>query len=247
LGAPTSGGPYSEQPGGSYLEQPVAGGPPPSLRFPASPPRRRGRLLVGALVGLLLGALIAGPLGFYLGNRDDSGGDKAAAGPSASGTLSPFHANQLAVNEPKFSSDVIPVARPWLPWVGRCRSNADPGGPPLGSGETSRTLCRYGGVAINFVGYTSINERDLARQYRERLHQESQGLTPGMEAPSKRTAPASGTSGSYVEYGLRTDRVISGIWWNRDELPAAVYVEAFWNEDISARWEPMRGLWAMYS
>jgi hypothetical protein len=228
------------------------GAPAWQPRIVPSPPPPRGRLLLGLLVGLVAGVLAAGPAGYLLGGRTaerPGPPGPTTPGPSSTPSLPPFEANQLALNKPKFQADLAPLAEPWLPRVGGCLTNTEPGGPKLGTGERARVLCRLGVVAVNFVSYSSSIDKDQARAYRQRLNAEGQQLAPGLAESARKAGGSGGPAGNYIEYALRNSsgRTISGVWWDRDDSPAAVYIETLWEEGLGAKWEPLRDLWQRHS
>jgi hypothetical protein len=202
-------------------------------------------------IGLAVGLVVAAPIGYLVGNSRTG---KAPPAPTSSaqqlsaGPLPLFEQTQQTLNKAKFEGDLQAFAEPWLPWLGGCVNNHDPGGTKLEAGERSRVLCRYGGTAVNFVLYNSNAERDDARSYRQRLSVDAHQMAPGLTEPTRKTGK-SGVSGDYVEYTLRdgSQRVIAGLWWDREDAPVGLYIETLWQEGLGGKWEPLRNLWQRYS
>jgi hypothetical protein len=245
--------------GDPLLGAPAEGSPGWRPRIEPTPrPPRRGRLVIFAVIGLLAGLLIAAPVGFIVGSRnaDDSTEPKSAnsAAPSASASLGPFEASQLALNKTKFDGELATFAEPWLPWIGGCSTNTEANGPKLNAGEKTRIFCRYGGPSvIFFVLYNSVAERDKARLSRERQNLDADQLAPGVKPSASRggasgtpsAAPGGAAGVTYVEYAFRNSagRTIAGIWWGRNDSPASAYLEVPWEEGLGAKWEPIRDIW----
>jgi hypothetical protein len=211
-------------------------------RIAPSPPRRS---VLPVLIAVVLAVLIAGPGGYLAATLTSNDKDpKPEPSPVASSELPPFEANQRDANRAKFNSDLAAFAENWLPYVGGCISDTDPGNNRLQQGEKSRISCRAGGLGISFVLYTSIADRDAIRVHREKQNREGGALAPGVAAPSVK-AGASGKSGNYVEYAFRdgTGKTIAGIWWDRQDLAVTAYVEAAWTNDLRDSWEPLREVW----
>jgi hypothetical protein len=196
----------------------------------------------------LVVAILVGVGGYFLGAGTGRG---KAATPSAapSGSLHPFEANQMALNEPKFSGDLVPLAKPWLPYLGACVSDTDGGGPKLLSDETRHVFCRYGGVSVHFAQYKSGTALGVERTYRQQLNLTTDSLAPGQEAPARKSGAVSHVPGDYVEYALKGDdgRPLCGIWWNRDNSSAAAFTEALCQDGPGGSWAPLRDLWQRYS
>ncbi|MEH1097890.1 hypothetical protein [Micromonospora sp. CPCC 205561] len=240
-GAPTSApaAPTSAQPATSH--DPFAS----SGRRIAPAPRERRRmpwLLVG--VGALVLALLAGGGGFALGN---AGGPEEGpvAAPSSSPSLAPYEATQFSINKAKFEGELAPLAEPWLARIGGCAADTDAGGPKLPADEKRHVFCRYGGVSLHFALYRAKAEKDAARAYRQQLNLAGGALAPGLREATRTTGGVSGAAGSYVEYALKgdDDRTICGLWWDRDDVDAAFYVETLCEAGIAGNWDALRDLW----
>jgi hypothetical protein len=192
-------------------------------------------------------AVLLGVGGYFLGAGTGHAKPSPAATPSPS--MHPFEANQLALNEPKFSGDLVPLAKPWLPYLGSCISDTDTGGPKLLADETKHVFCRYGGVSVHFAQYKSLTAVGLERTYRQQLNLTTDSLAPGQEAPSRKSGAVSKVPGDYVEYALKGDdgRPLCGMWWNRDNSTGAVFVEGLCQEALGGSWAPLRDLWQRFS
>ena len=228
-------------------------------RITPSPPPQRGRPVLAALAGLVVGLLIFAPTGYFVGTRifgDRSGDDgrPAATTPGGGGTgsLPPYESSQLALNKAKFDGDLATLAESWLPWVGRCTANTDPRGPELKAGEQTRVLCEYSNVNVYFIRYTSIAERDKERLDRTRQHIDAQTLTPGAVKEADKAATSGHTSGSYVEFAYRVGsgsrtRTTCGAWWDDADTPVGAYLVTLWTEGLGDKWEPLRDIWQRHS
>lgn len=244
-GWPATGGypPGPYQPGG-YPGVGYPGG------APASPPQGPRKLILGVVGGLLVGALLAGTVGYLVGANtgEDRPGDATSS--PAPGGLRPYESAQLAINKEKFSGDLAVLAERWLPWVSGCAANTDEGGPQLPADEKVHVFCRYGDVSAHFAEYSSAGTRDAARAYRYRLNLDAADLAPGMEKPARKRGGSSNASGNYVEYAFRGSdkQPLCGIWWDRDDsTSAAFYLETLCQQDLGGKWEPLRDLWQRYS
>jgi hypothetical protein len=229
---------------------PAAEGAPPAWqpRIVPSPPPQRGKLILGLVIGLVAGMLIAAPATYFLApSRDDGAKPRTDPSPSASrAALQAFEQNQANLNKAKFSGDLVPMAQPWLPYMSSCLLNTDDGGPRLGTDESTHVMCRYGGVFVHFVTFKGPLERDRSRAFRQRLNGESKALAAGMEEPSRKPRTSDKTVGTYLEYALKNSeqRVLTGIWWDPEgDKPIAMYVEARWEEVLGGSWDPLRDLW----
>jgi hypothetical protein len=196
----------------------------------------------------LVVALLAGVGAYFLGTAT---GGKPAATPSAapSPSLHPFEAKQKALNEVKFSGDLVPLAQPWLPYMGLCIADTDPRGPKLLSDESRHVSCRYGSVALNFGLFKTEAAVGTERAYKEKLKLPDDTLVPGHQAPTRKAGGVSHAQGDYVEYSLKGQdgRPLCGIWWNRDDSSAGMYMEALCIESLGGSWAPLRDLWQRYS
>jgi hypothetical protein len=222
-------------------------------------PQQRSRLGLGLLIGLLIGLVAFGPGGYALRMWTTEPGTTVAGptptpAPTASGSaaLPPYEASQLALNEAKFDGELTAFAESWLPWLGGCAKNGEPGGPRLSQAERTRIFCEIGGLNAFFVEYTSIAERDKARLLRSRLNIDARQLTPGVGPPAGEKAGASGTvKGGYVEYAFREGsganaRVVASVWWDDADAPVAGFLQGPWTS-VGEKWEPIRDVWQRYS
>jgi hypothetical protein len=214
---------------------------------PAPPGKSTRRLLTVVVVGLIV-ALLTAAGGYFLGAATSG---KPTAGPSAtpSPALPLFEANQKALNEVKFSGDLVPLAQPWLPYLGGCLSDTDLDGPKLLADETRHVFCRYGGVSVHFAQYKSEAAMNNERDYRRQLNQTTDSLAPGQQVPSQKKGGLSHAQGDYVEYALKGSdgRPLCGIWWNLAHSSGAMFMEALCHEVLADQWAPLRDLWQRYS
>lgn len=244
VGSPTSGPPQQS------WNSPVREEPIPALGDVNARPSG-SRALVWTLVAAVIVAVLAGVGGYFLGaGSKDQAGNDPVPGPSASASpsLGTFERAQATLNKAKFDGDLLPLATPWLADMGGCATNTDTGGPKLPSDETKHVFCRHGGVSVHFAQYASQTERDAGRAFRIQLSVTSPGLAPGQGAPGPKTG-GSGATGQYVEYALKESdgRALCGIWWNRDDGNAAVFMEALCEEVLGGDWQPFRDLWQRHS
>jgi hypothetical protein len=226
-------------------------------RIEPSPPGQN-RLGLGLLIGLLAGLLVFGSGGYLLRMWTGESGTPVAgptptpAAPTASASLPPYEASQLKVNQDKFGGALAPFAESWLPWMGNCAKNGEPGGPRLARAERTRVFCEVGGLNVFFVEYTSIAERDKARLLRTQLNIDARQLTPGAAPPVERTAAPSGDgAGGYVEYAFREGsgagaRVVASVWWDRADAPVAGFLQGPWTS-VGESWEPIRDVWRRHA
>jgi hypothetical protein len=227
-----------------------AGAGYPGGAAPAASPSRT-KWVLGVVIGVLAGALVAGTLGYVIGaaGADEKPNDPTSR-PGPETSLRPYEARQLALNKEKFSGDLAVLAEPWLPWVGACAANTDPNGPKLPADEKVHVFCRYGNVSVHFAEYNSAANRDNARAYRHRLNLDGFDLVPGMGQPARKHGGSTNAQGNYVEYAFRGSdgRALCGIWWDRDDsTSAAFYLETLCQETLAGTWEPLRDLWQRYS
>jgi hypothetical protein len=226
----------------------VAGGP----RIVPTPKPPRNRLLPGILVGALAGLLLFAPAGYLLRLATAP----AAVAPTATATAtastdsapSAFQRNQLALNQHKVSGDLATFARSWLPYVSGCATNADTGGPKLGGGESTRVLCHYGSVAVYFVEFASLADRDKAVGRRKAMNSDAKQMLPGVAELRQQKSSSGNANGNYIEYGFQGNgHTYAGLWWDDRDAPIGGFVVADWHEGLSDDWGPLRDLWKSYS
>lgn len=205
------------------------------------------RFTTGLVIGLVV-ALVAGVGAYILGTAT---GGKPVAQPSAtpSPSLGLFEANQKKLNEAKFTGELAPLAKPWLPYLGACISNTDPKGPTLHADETAHVFCLYGGVQVHFAQFKSAADTHSERALREQLNQTNGSFAPGQQAPTQKTGGVTHTQGQYVEYALKSSdgRPVCGLWWNREQASSAVYLLASCHDVLGDDWAPLRDLWQRFS
>jgi hypothetical protein len=241
--------PQSAPPVSPWPDLPV--GPPRIIPTPRPP---RSRLVPGILVGLLAGLVLFGPAGYLFRaatahpQATPTRGPTSAAS-SATGTLSAFERNQLAINQPKVTGDLAPFARSWLPYITGCNVSGVPNGPKLGDGESTRVVCRYGGVTVYFVQFTAAADRDRSLGRRKSMAADAKPTLPGMADPQQRKAASGNASGNYVEYGFKAEngRQYAAIWWDNTETAVGGFLVAEWKDGLNESWEPLRDLWQRYS
>jgi hypothetical protein len=204
-------------------------------------PKRRGRILIA--VGALALALVAGTAGYVLGGTGDAA--EPAAAPSSSASLPPFEATQFSINKAKFEGELAPLAEPWLARIGGCAADGEVGGPKLPADEKRHVFCRYGGASLHFALYPERAQKDAARAYRQQLNLAGGALAPGLREATRTTGGVTGAPGSYVEYAFKGEdsRTICGIWWDRDDVEGAFYIETLCEAGIAGNWDAMRDLW----
>jgi hypothetical protein len=196
-----------------------------------------------ALVAGLAVALVAGTAGFFLGASTDDG--PATPAPSASASLAPYEATQFSINKTKFEGDLASLAEPWLAEAGGCAVDTEVGGPPLPADERRHVFCRYGGASVHFALYPARAEKDAARAYRQQLNLAGGALAPGLREATRTMGGVTGAAGSYIEYAFKgaDNRTVCGVWWDRDDVNGAVYVETLCEAGIAGNWDAMRDLW----
>ncbi len=244
---PVSGGHAAQPVSGGFGAQPVSGGfGTPAMsqrRIEPSPPPQRGKMLLSLIVGLVVGTLVAGTGAFFLG-RATAGGDPApviAAQPAALAEIT-------AANRAKFSGDLSALAEPWLADMSGCTADTDSGGPELGAGQRSHVLCRDGGMYLHFVSFASADARSADLGYRQQTALNSAGILPGAEQPGRKLGGLTGAPGTYIEYATRSgdDPALCGVWWNRDNTDAVVYVDVIC-DSLGGKWDPLRAVWQRHS
>jgi hypothetical protein len=266
-GTPTSGAGLTSAPPNWSAADPISGATPavdpygfsvvpsyaPGPRIEPTPRQPKGRFLLPALAGLLAGLLIFGTGGWFLGRVTGGDPDPAPAATQSApapngGALPPYEQNQVAINQPKFSGPLAPVAQGWLPQVSGCSRSGDREGPVLNKGEKSRVRCEMDAMSLIFVEYATIADRDKARVQTLGQNVDARTLTPGVGAAVERATPSGRTTGNYVEYAYQASgKTVSGIWWDDSATPVAAYLLAFWKEGAGQKWEPMRDVWARYA
>ncbi|WP_243704759.1 hypothetical protein [Micromonospora sp. KC723] len=210
---------------------------------PVRPEPKRRRDWISVAVALVL-TLVAGTAGFFLGG---GGGDKTAAppAPSTSPSLPPYEAKQFAINKAKFEGELAPLAEPWLTRLGGCVVYGEAGAPKLPADEKRHVFCNYGGAWLHFALHQGRKQKDTARAYRQQLNLAGATVAPGMREATRTTGGVTGASGSYVEYAFEGDggRPICGVWWDRDDIEGAFYVETLCEEGLGGDWDALRDLW----
>ncbi|MEH1027214.1 hypothetical protein ACWD6L_24490 [Micromonospora profundi] len=204
------------------------------------PPQRPKWLLAVAAVVLVLAG---GTAGFFVGGVNRSDDEPEAPAPNAS--LAPFEATQFSINKTKFDGDLAPLAEPWLAAAGGCAVDTEVGGPPLPADERRHVFCRYGGASVHFALYPAKAEKDAARAYRQQLNLAGGALAPGLREATRTTGGVTGAPGSYVEYAFKggDGRTVCGVWWDRDDVNGAFYVETLCEAGIAGNWDALRDLW----
>ncbi|WP_305782764.1 hypothetical protein [Symbioplanes lichenis] len=266
--SPTSGEPYPTSGGGA---SPVSGGASPGPvdqyglppadpfgfgagysgpRIEPTPKQPRGRFLIPALAGLAAGLLLFGTGGWFLGRATapDAAPASAAPAPVATGPAGVYEQNQIAINGPKFTAGLTPMAQGWLPHLSGCARDGEKGGPALNRGEKARVRCEMDAMSVIFVEYATVAERDAARDTTLKQNIDARTLTPGAAEAGPKAAPSGRTNGNYVEYAYQVSgRTVAGIWWDDAGTPVAGYLLAYWKEGIGQKWEPIRDVWARYA
>ncbi|MGS2616531.1 hypothetical protein ACVCAH_18680 [Micromonospora sp. LZ34] len=206
-----------------------------------SEPKRRGWIWIAA--GALVLTLVAGTAGYALGMGADA--DEPASASSSSASLPAFEATQFSINKAKFEGELAPLAEPWLTRIGGCAADSEVGGPKLPADEERHVFCRYGGASLHFALYPAKAQKDAARAYRQQLNLAGGALAPGLREATRATGGVTGASGSYVEYAFKGEdgRTICGIWWDRDDVEGAFYVETLCEAGIAGNWDALRDLW----
>ncbi|MFU8875692.1 hypothetical protein [Micromonospora sp. SL4-19] len=210
-------------------------------RIEPSRPQSKRRDWVSVAVALVL-TLVAGTAGFFLGG----GGDKGAKpSPSASPTLPPYEATQYTINKSKFEGALAPLAEPWLTRIGGCVTYNEAGAPKLPADEKQHMFCQYSGAWLHFVLYPETKQKDTARDFREKLNLAGGAMAPGLREATRTTGGVTGATGSYVEYAFKGEdgRPICGVWWNRDDIDGAFYIETLCEEGVAGNWDALRDLW----
>ncbi|WP_306215124.1 hypothetical protein [Actinoplanes sp. RD1] len=251
-GQETYGNPYGQGQDQYGLDiAPMSGGgpayPPAMRRIEPSPPPQRGKLIVGAVAGLVAGLLVGGIGAFFIGRSTAGGGDPAAPGAAQQPAVV---AQAAEANRAKFAGDpdLAALGEPWLADVSGCAGDADSGGPKLGDGQKTHVLCRYGGIYLHFVAYQSADAKAADMGYRQQVALNSSGILPGAEQPARKLGGVTGVSGNYVEYATKSgkDPALCGIYWNRDNTQAAVYLDVIC-DSLGGKWDPLRAVWERHS
>ena len=222
-------------------------------RITPSPPRKP-RLWLGLLIGVLVGLLVFGTAGFFVGRKTaEPEAQPTTTTPTqqTTGEMGAYQAGQLELNRTKFSGDLATIAEPWLAWMGGCSNSGDQFGPKLDPGEQTRVFCELNNLSVFFVQYKTIADRDTKRAAREKQNIDAQNLTQGAVAPSQKSTTSGKTTGNYIEYAYRNGtgneaRTTGGIWWEMDKAPVAAFIEVYWT-DVGEKWEALRDVWQRYS
>jgi hypothetical protein len=221
------------------------GEPRPADPAPVLPPSR-GKLLLGPAIGLLAGLLLFGTAGFFVGRGH---APAAAARVSRQPTPEPsVVAALVANNRAKFSGELREPAEPWLADLSGCLDDHDQSGPKLAPGEQQHVLCRDGSLYVHFVTYSSADEKESDRGYREQLALGTSAILAGSEQPGRKLGGRTGAPGTYVEYATAPahSAALCGIWWDRDNTASAVYSDALC-DSLGGTWDPLRAVWQQHS
>jgi len=241
VGDPVSGAGGAD-PYGFSVAPPFGGGP----RIEPSPKQPRGRFILPALAGLLIGLLVFGLGGWFLGRSTADGPSTSGAAPPP--PLGPYEQNQIAINRPKLTGALATVSQGWLPHLSGCVRSGERGGPTIKGGEKLRVRCEMDAMSVIFAEYTSVAARDRARVETLGQNVDARRLTPGVGPAVERATPSGRTSGNYVEFAYQAaGQTVSGIWWDDADTPVAAYLLAYWREGSGSKWEPMRDIWARYA
>jgi hypothetical protein len=220
-------------------------GAPPfgQRRIEPSPPPARSKLVLGLLIGLVAGVLVAGTAGFFVGRG--TAGEPAVSAPS---TQPSYLAGLEATNRAKFTGELSALAAPWLTDMSGCATQADNGGPQLAPGEQTHVLCRDGGLYVHFVTYSSADAKQAVRGYRQQIALGSQAILPGLEQPGRKLGGVTGAAGTYVEYATKggKDPALCGVWWDLDNTVSAYYVDVLC-DTLGGKWDPLRAVWERHS
>ncbi|MBB4760481.1 hypothetical protein ACFQFC_30480 [Amorphoplanes digitatis] len=222
-------------------------------RIEPTPKQPRGRFVLPALAGLAVGLLVFGTGGWFLGRstaggREPAGAGAPAATAGAAPALGPYEQNQIAINQPKLSGGLAPLAQGWLPHLSGCLRSGDPDGPTVNKAEKARVRCEMDAMSVIFVEYATTADRDKARVETLGQNVDARELTPGVGPAVERATPSGRTNGNYVEFAYQASgKTVSGIWWDDSSTPIAAYLLAFWKEGSGEKWEPMRDIWARYA
>jgi hypothetical protein len=211
-------------------------------------------LIPGLLIGVLVGLLLFAPAGYFA--RVVTAHPKASPTPAPTaapvnppGALSVFERNQLNLSQGKFTGELAPFARSWLPYISGCATNSEPNGPKLGDGEVVRVTCHVGSVTTYFVQFAGAAERDRSIARRNKMNTEGKQLLSGTADPRQQKTASGGASGNYIEYGFKGDngRSYAGLWWDNTDTPVAGFLVADWHTGLNDSWEPLRDLWQRLS
>jgi hypothetical protein len=221
-------------------------------------PSTRWRRIRDVLIGFLLGLVVFGPGGLWLGgyasavlpSRHLAGITPSSPAPTpGSASLPPYEQTQLNLNRPKFSGDLATFARPWLASVSGCSATGEPAGPSTATGEQRRVVCSYGAITVYFVQYANVIERNKARTSYLAQNLDAAQLAPGAAGPTQKTVTSGVSSGIYLEYayrvigGDRAGQIVAGLWWDDTDTPVAGFLLAYWLDGLGGSWLPLRDVW----
>ncbi|RZU49648.1 hypothetical protein EV385_1401 [Krasilnikovia cinnamomea] len=212
-------------------------------------------MVLGLVVGLVVGLLLFGTGGWFAGRATAPAAAPSpapSASPSAEPTLGAYEQSQIAINQPKLTGALAPVAQAWLPHLSGCSRSGERNGPNLTRGEKARVRCELDAMTIVFVEFDSAADRDKGQVRALGQNVDARQLAPGVADATKRPTPSGRLNGNYVEYAYKVtegggERVVSGIWWDDAQAPVAAYLLAYWKEGVGEKWEPMRDLWSRYA
>ncbi|MFI5491162.1 hypothetical protein [Actinoplanes sp. NPDC051859] len=217
-----------------------------------TPKQPRSRFVIPILAGLVVGLLLFGTGGWFLGRSNAPDPDptptvvaQPTPTPSASGV---YERSQISINRPKFAGLLSPVAEGWLPHISGCARNGDKDGPALNKGERVRVRCEMDAMSVVFVEYATFADRDKARNVVIGQAHDAASFAPGVEPSGERVTPSGRVNGYYAEHAYRADdRTVAGIWWDNSRTPVGAYLLAYWKEGVDEKWEPIRDIWSRYA
>ncbi|GAB1642417.1 hypothetical protein KRMM14A1259_28400 [Krasilnikovia sp. MM14-A1259] len=193
-----------------------------------------------------------GTAGWFTGRATAPTAGRSRTTPAPAATLGAYERNQVAINQPKLTGALAPVAQDWLVHLSGCARTGEPGGPVLHRGEKARVRCELDAMTIVFIEFNSAADRDKAQVRTLGQNVDARQLTPGVAAPTRKSTPSDRLSGNYIEYAFKVteggrERVVSGIWWDDAKAPVAAFMLGYWKESAGESWEPMRDLWSRYA
>ena len=229
---------------------------PPPVALPAGPGqsarRATHKILLRICAAAVAGLLLVGA-GFAAG-RQTRGAPPRTSPTAAPTELGSYAERQRTVNITSLPpGELSEFARTWMASVADCRAQTDPGGPALADGEQARVQCDAGLAALYLVSYRTLADKDKARARHVDQAAASASLAPQAAPPTQRHTASGNSSGWYIEYaykiaaGDRAGDIVASVWWDNSQNLTAGYLVAYWNDDLAARWDPLRDLWLRHT